>query len=93
MSQISKKSKARLNFIKEINDNKVADGFMAKQDRGFKNFSLKQMMEEKIRTKEMTAKTVIEYLQTRLDKKPGKKESTKLSALIAEFKKMNSRDA
>jgi len=90
MSKVSKKSKVRLGIIKEINDNKVSDGFMVVREGeggGFKNFTLKQMMEEKIRTKEMTAKTVIEYLQARLDKKPGKKESAKLSALINEFKK------
>lgn len=87
MPQISKKSKIRASIIKEINDNKVANGFMAaKEGGGFKNLTLKQMMEEKINSKEMTAKTVVEYLQTRLDKKPGKKESDKLSALINEFK-------
>jgi hypothetical protein len=87
MSQISKKSKARFNFVKEINENKVANGFMAeKEGGGFKNFTLKQMMDKKIESKEMTRKDVVAYLQARLDKKTGKKESEKLSALITDFK-------
>ncbi len=60
---------------------------VAKEGGGFKNLTLKQMMEEKISNKEMTAKTVIDYLQARLNKNPGKKESAKLSTLITEFKK------